>query len=163
MNKKEISYYTNAEEETKKLGETLSHLLKRGDVCTLLGTLGAGKTTFVNGIAKGLGIKENVLSPTFNIMKCYFEGSLPLYHIDAYRLEDQMIDIGLDEAIEGDGVTFIEWPMFIAPLIPTDHLEIELQKGESSQRRKIYFRSFGARSAEIISKLEEAMHGKFSI
>ena len=154
MEIKEFCIVVHGKEETQKIGEMLAHGLKPGDVITLEGDLGAGKTTFVSGVAKGLGIKENVLSPTFNIMKCYFEGKLTLYHIDAYRLEDQMIDIGLDEAIEGDGATFIEWPKFIAPLIPQDHLSISFHI-ESPDKRTLSFSYAGKKSYELWKKLKE--------
>lgn len=125
---------THNKTETIALGERLSALLSGGDVILLEGDLGAGKTTFVSGVAKGLGIKESVLSPTFNIMKCYFDGKLPLYHIDAYRLENQPIEIGLDEYIEGDGACFIEWPIYIKPLIPDEHLSISLHNLGGDER-----------------------------
>lgn len=144
-------------EETRRAGALLAPFLIPGDVIALRGDLGAGKTTFVGGVAKALGTRDEVISPTFNIMKCYFNAKPALYHIDAYRLEGQMIDIGLDEAIEGDGVSFIEWPDFIRPLIPEDHLEIEfLHDGES---RRMNVRSGGERSRELGLRFKEALHG----
>lgn len=105
-------------DDTKKLALTLSEDLFPGAVISLDGDLGAGKTTFTKSLAKGLKIEEEVSSPTFNILKCYFNGKLPLYHIDAYRLEDNInIDVGLEEVIEGDGVCVIEWGKFINHLI----------------------------------------------
>jgi len=118
---------SNAKEDTVALGKAIASKLSPGDVILLEGDLGAGKTSFVGGVAKGLHIQGDVISPTFNIMKCYFEGDLPLYHIDAYRLEGQNIELGLDEYIEGDGACFIEWPTYIAPLIPEEHLRIVLE------------------------------------
>ena len=118
---------SNAKEDTVALGKAIASKLSPGDVILLEGDLGAGKTSFVGGVAKGLHIVGDVISPTFNIMKCYFEGDLPLYHIDAYRLEGQNIELGLDEYIEGDGACFIEWPTYIAPLIPEEHLRIVLE------------------------------------
>jgi tRNA threonylcarbamoyladenosine biosynthesis protein TsaE len=100
---------------------------KAGDVVLLEGDLGAGKTTLVGGVAEALKEEEDVISPTFNIMKCYFKGTLPLYHIDAYRLENQNIELGLDEYIEGNGVCFIEWPQYIKPLLPDECLSIVLK------------------------------------
>jgi tRNA threonylcarbamoyladenosine biosynthesis protein TsaE len=144
---------THSKEETKALGKALSAFLRPGDVILLEGDLGAGKTTFVGGVADGLHIQEDVISPTFNIMKCYFHGSLPLYHIDAYRLEGQNIEIGLDEYIEGDGACFIEWPDFIAPLIPEEKLEIVL-RNVGQNDREIVMKSDAARFEEIIGKLE---------
>ena len=105
-----------------------------GDVVLLTGDLGAGKTTFVGGALESLGYKEHVISPTFNILKCYFDVKPNVFHIDAYRLEGQNIDIGLDEFIEGQGVTFIEWPKFIEPLIPNKHLEISIKRISNNER-----------------------------
>lgn len=131
----EVSFVSNSKETTRLFGEELSKLLSVGDCVLLEGDLGAGKTTLVGGVAKGLGIEGDVISPTFNIMKCYFGGKLPLYHIDAYRLEDQNIELGLEEYIEGDGVCFIEWPVFIEPLLPDVRLEIRLTHlGEDSRK-----------------------------
>lgn len=121
-------------EETRNLAAKIMLNLRPGDVVLLTGDLGAGKTTFVGGALASLGYKDHVISPTFNILKCYFEVSPNVFHIDAYRLEDQNIDIGLDEYIEGNGVTFIEWPKFIEPLIPNKHLEISLRRLSDSER-----------------------------
>lgn len=124
---------TNNEKETKQLAFALGKLLRRGDVLTLEGDLGAGKTTFTKGIAKGLGIKRNVTSPTFTILKQY-EGTMPLYHIDAYRLEHSEEDIGFDEFIYGDGVTIIEWPKFIDEYLPENVMNITIQFVEETKR-----------------------------
>ena len=149
----EKTFVTHSKEETRSLGRRLSAFLNEGDVILLEGDLGAGKTTFVGGVAEGLNVKEDVISPTFNIMKCYFHGKLPLYHIDAYRLEGQNIEIGLDEYIEGDGACFIEWPQFIAPLLPDEKLEIVLaNKGENE--RSITFKSESDRFAKVIQQME---------
>ena len=104
--------------ETENLASLIGKYVFPGCVINLDGNLGAGKTTFTQALALSLGIKEHVSSPTFNILKCYFDGYLPLYHIDAYRLEDGMnADIGLEEVIEGNGVCIIEWGRFIKELI----------------------------------------------
>ena len=121
-------------EETRKLAAKIMEKLRPGDVVLLTGDLGAGKTTFVGGALASLGYNDHVISPTFNILKCYFEVKPNVFHIDAYRLEDQNIDIGLDEYIEGNGVTFIEWPKFIEPLIPNKHLEISLKRISDEER-----------------------------
>lgn len=147
-----IEFNTISSEQTKALGEFVSSFFTAGDVVLLKGDLGAGKTTFVGGVAKGLEIKEDVISPTFNIMKCYFKGKLPMYHIDAYRLENMSIEIGLDEYIEGDGVCLIEWPQYILPLIPDDHLDITLlNKGDN--HRHIVFESDSPHFSKLIEGL----------
>ena len=120
--------------QTKALAGKIMAFLFPGDVVLLTGDLGAGKTTLVGGALAALGYKEHVISPTFNILKCYFEVKPNVFHIDAYRLENQNIDIGLDEFIEGNGVTFIEWPKFIEPLIPSKHLEISIKRILDNER-----------------------------
>lgn len=147
----EKTIVSHAKEETIAIGVLLAKLLRPQDVVLLTGDLGAGKTTLVAGVAKGLSIEEAVLSPTFNIMKCYFDGRIPLYHIDAYRLEGQNIEIGLDEYIEGDGACFIEWPAYIAPLIPDEHLDIEI-KNLGGDDRSITFKSNTPRYDMIIEE-----------
>ena len=118
---------THCSDETMNIACDLANKLPNGITITLTGDLGAGKTTFVRGLAKGLGITEVVQSPTFNIMKIYFKGSRPLIHIDAYRLADIDTDIGLDEYIGYEtGITVIEWPMYIQKLIPNNALEIQI-------------------------------------
>jgi tRNA threonylcarbamoyladenosine biosynthesis protein TsaE len=88
-------------------------------------------------------------------MKCYFKGRIPLYHIDAYRLENQNIEIGLDEYIEGDGVCLIEWPMYIEKLIPDDYLEITINN-LGGDKRRLAFEAHGDRFEALIAKLKEA-------
>lgn len=127
-------FISKKRDETIKLGEKLGNCLKKGDIVTLTGDLGAGKTTLVSGIAKALKIKEEIISPTFNILKCYFKAKVPLYHIDAYRLEEHNKDIGLEEYIEGDGIAVIEWPIYIKELLNVKHLEIKIiNKGENKR------------------------------
>ena len=124
---KEIVKYTKSKEETMSLARNMANKLPNGITLTFTGDLGAGKTTFVRGLAEGLNIKEVVQSPTFNIMKIYLKGNRPLIHIDAYRLADINTDIGLDEYIGYEtGITVIEWPMYIADLIPGNAVEVEI-------------------------------------
>ena len=122
---------THSAEETMNLGQKFVALAKPGSTFCLTGDLGAGKTTLVRGIARALNIKSVVQSPTFNIMKVYFDGDRPLIHIDAYRLADVNTDIGLDEYIDYEtGITVIEWPEFISNIIPDEIVKIEiLNKG----------------------------------
>ena len=123
----ELQIITNSAQETMDLGKKIAELAKAGSIFCLTGDLGAGKTTLVRGIALALNIKSVVQSPTFNIMKIYFDGIKPLIHIDAYRLADIDTDIGLDEYIGYEtGITVIEWPMYIERLIPKNHYEINI-------------------------------------
>ena len=126
---------TKNEIETISLGEQLARFLRDGSTLLLTGDLGAGKTTLVRGIARGLHIKEVVQSPTFNIMKIYFKGDRPLIHIDAYRLADINNDIGLDEYIGYEsGITVIEWPMFIKNLLPDNAIEVNITNDGDDNR-----------------------------
>ena len=104
-------YRTSSPEETERVGEALSSLLKEGDLVALIGELGGGKTRFVRGLAKGLGSKGFVKSPSFTIVNVYEGGRLPLYHIDLYRIgrASEFESAGLDELIYGHGVSAIEW------------------------------------------------------
>lgn len=123
------------ENMTKEIGHKLADLLPNGSTVLLLGDLGAGKTTLVRGVAESLGITEKITSPTFNIMKIYLKGSKPLVHIDAYRLEDNDADIGLDEFIGiNRGLTFIEWPMYISNLIPENSYKVTIKNLGESKR-----------------------------
>ncbi len=149
-----VSFITHSKEETRALGEFMARYLKRGDVILLTGDLGAGKTTFVGGIGKGLGLTEDVISPTFNIMKCYFKAKIPMYHIDAYRLEGQNLELGLEEYIDGDGICLIEWPNFIEPLLPDERLEISIfHKGNNDREFKIMSES--PRFESLLNVLKE--------
>lgn len=132
MNKLQIK--TLKEEETKALGEKLASLLQPGDVITLEGELGAGKTTFTKGLAKGLGVEGNINSPTFTIIKEYKGGRMPLYHMDVYRLEDSDEDIGFDEYFHGEGITVVEWAHFIEDYLPEAYLQINISYGEGNSR-----------------------------
>ena len=128
-------FLSNSAEQTMELGNQIARAAKNGSVFCLTGDLGAGKTTLVRGIARALNIKSVVQSPTFNIMKIYFDGDKPLIHIDAYRLADINTDIGLDEYIGYEtGLTVIEWPNFISDLIPEDASTVEIiNKGENQR------------------------------
>lgn len=132
--------FLHSEKETFELAEKIASLLKRESVLTLIGNLGSGKTVFAKGIAKGLNVKQEVTSPTFNILKCYFDGILPFYHIDAYRLEDSFStrNIGLEEVIDGDGICLVEWPNFISDLI-NNPLEINIEIVSPSERLFTFF------------------------
>jgi tRNA threonylcarbamoyladenosine biosynthesis protein TsaE len=151
------AFVSRSKEDTESLGAFIAKRLKRGDVVLLKGDLGAGKTTLVGGAASALGVQEKVISPTFNIMKCYFKGKIPLYHIDAYRLENQNIELGLDEYIEGDGVCFIEWPDYIAPLLPDECLIVTI-KNLGDDKRQITLSG----DSEHFTKIVEAAKEEFA-
>lgn len=150
----EIKIISNNEKETRDLAAKIVRKLSPGDVILLTGDLGAGKTTFVGGALSELGYKDHVVSPTFNILKCYFEVKPNVFHIDAYRLEDQNHDIGLEEFIEGNGITFIEWPIYIPELIPAKHFTISLKRINDCSR-EITITDNNGYYKELIRSLEE--------
>ena len=143
---------TFSSSETIKLGKKIAGFLNKHDVITLNGDLGSGKTTFVKGIAKFFGINE-INSPTFNIIKCYFESKIPIYHIDFYRLEKESEqNIGLEEYIEGDGIAIIEWSIFFKKKIKIPHLDVVI-KNIGLNKRKFIFRTFDQYYEEKIKKI----------
>ena len=131
-----LDIISKSADETMALGQKIAELAKPGSVFCLTGDLGAGKTTLVRGIAQALKIKSVVQSPTFNIMKIYFDGIKPLIHIDAYRLADVNTDIGLDEYIGYEtGITVIEWPMYIENLIPENSHVVNIKNLGENERK----------------------------
>lgn len=123
-------YETNSPEETFALGKALAEKASAGDVFTLNGDLGVGKTVFTQGFGAGLGIKEPINSPTFTILQVYDEGRLPLYHFDVYRIgdSDEMDEIGFEEYVYGDGVTLIEWANLIEDILPKKLTAVTIEK-----------------------------------
>ena len=123
-------YETYSAEETAALGEKLGREAKPGDVCTLMGDLGVGKTVLTQGIAKGLGITEPISSPTFTIVQIYEEGRLPFYHFDVYRIGDieEMDEIGYEDYFYGQGLTMIEWANLIEEILPEKRKDIVIEK-----------------------------------
>ena len=121
---------TNSASETLALGEKLGKAAKPGQIYTLNGDLGVGKTVLTQGFAKGLGITEAVNSPTFTIIQEYTEGRLPFYHFDVYRIGDveEMEEIGFDEYIFGEGVCLIEWANLIEEILPPHYLTVRIEK-----------------------------------
>ncbi|MGG3915131.1 tRNA (adenosine(37)-N6)-threonylcarbamoyltransferase complex ATPase subunit type 1 TsaE [Rossellomorea vietnamensis] len=149
MNQFEIM--TNSPEETGQFAEELAGLLKPGAVLTLEGDLGAGKTTFTKGLAKGLGVTKTVNSPTFTIIKEY-KGRLPLYHMDVYRLDDSFEDLGFDEYFEGEGVTVIEWAHLIKDQLPKELLSLSIYR-EGDSKRRIVLKPQGNRYSELCKEI----------
>jgi tRNA threonylcarbamoyladenosine biosynthesis protein TsaE len=133
MSKNANTFTTASEKETKQLAFWLATKLSPSAVIALEGDLGAGKTTFSQGLAAGLGVQEYVDSPTFSILKQY-EGRLPLYHMDVYRLEDSGEELGLEEYIYGDGVALVEWPSRIEALLPANTIRITIEVLSTGER-----------------------------
>lgn len=138
-----LSFSTHSADETFDLGRALGECLERGDVVLLLGDLGAGKSVLARGLARGLGVDCPMPSPTFTLMQPY-EGRVPFYHFDLYRLDDpdQFYEAGLDEYVFGQGAAVIEWPER-ADLIPDSCFEITLSRGETFDERRIELQSIG--------------------
>ena len=121
---------TNSPEETLRVGKELGEKAYAGQVFTLTGDLGVGKTVFTQGLAKGLGIDEPVNSPTFTIVQEYDGGRLPFYHFDVYRIGDveEMEEVGFDDYVMGEGVSLIEWADLISEILPEKRTEILIEK-----------------------------------
>ncbi len=121
---------TNSPEETFRAGKELGEKAEPGQVFTLTGDLGVGKTVFTQGLAKGLGIEESVNSPTFTIVQVYDGGRLPFYHFDVYRIGDveEMDEVGFEDYVMGDGVSLIEWANLIEEILPKKRTDILIEK-----------------------------------
>lgn len=137
--------------ETQQFAERLARHLESGDLLTLEGDLGAGKTTFTQGLARGLEITDVVNSPTFTIIKEY-AGRLPLYHMDVYRVGDDVDSLGLDEYFFGDGVCVVEWASLIQDVLPENRLELTLSI-EHEQNRVCRITPKGKRYEELCEEL----------
>ena len=139
---------TNNAKETFELGVQIGREAKAGDVYTLVGDLGVGKTVFTQGLAKGLEIEEPISSPTFTIVQVYEEGRLPFYHFDVYRIGDieEMEEIGYEDYFYGQGVSLIEWSNLIEEILPQRRTEITIEKDldQGFDFRRITVRELGA-------------------
>ena len=121
---------SNSEKETYDLGFEMGKKAYPGQVCTLIGELGVGKTVFTQGFAAGLGVKDYICSPTFTIVQVYDDGRLPFYHFDVYRRGDieEMDEIGYEDYIYGDGVSLIEWANLIEDILPDHYTQVTIEK-----------------------------------
>ncbi|WP_438799905.1 tRNA (adenosine(37)-N6)-threonylcarbamoyltransferase complex ATPase subunit type 1 TsaE [Alkalicoccobacillus porphyridii] len=144
----------NSPEQTTQFAEGLGELLNAGDIITLEGDLGAGKTHFTKGLAKGLGVQKVVNSPTFTIIKEY-RGRIPLYHMDVYRLEEEFEEeLGLDEYFYGEGACVIEWASKIAPQLPEQRLDITIRHA-GEDKRYLLFQPMGERYEMLCKEISE--------
>ncbi|MFA0751445.1 MAG: hypothetical protein SLRJCFUN_001848 [Candidatus Fervidibacter sp.] len=145
--------------ETSRFGKLLAALLEGGEVLCLMGELGAGKTTFVQGVAEGLGIESPIISPTFVLVREY-RGRLPLFHVDAYRLQGLTADevqrqIGLWDYAERGGVVVIEWADLIADALPDERLDIHFEHAEMG--RRLTFLPRGERYRKLVKDLQACL------
>lgn len=137
---------TTGVDQTRALAARLATVVQSGDVVLLAGDLGTGKTAFTQGLAAGLGVDEQVTSPTFTLVRSY-PGRLTLHHVDVYRLDSlqEALDLDLPELIDDGGVTVIEWGDVVAPALPADFLEVRLDYGEADTDRTVALRAVGPR------------------
>ena len=152
---------SDSPDRTIATGQALGKLLKPGSVVCLKGDLGTGKTHFAKGVALGMGISEHVTSPTFTIINEY-QGRLPLYHVDAYRLEEEeeAYELGLEEYLYGTGVTLIEWPERIQSLLPDEYLRIIIKQAADGffSKRELEFLPRGQDYAQLVEELKQIVH-----
>ena len=141
---------------TIALGKKIGQQLVAGDVLVLDGDLGAGKTTFTKGLAAGLEIPDIIKNPTFTIIHEYQDGRLPLYHMDAYRLENGGAeDLGLEEYFDGDGVSVVEWAEFMEDELPADFLAIHFKRTDDDNTRVLEFEPHGQHFDQIVKSVVE--------
>ena len=140
--------------EMEEFGEKLGSILKPGDIISLTGDLGAGKTTLTKSIGKGLGVEDYITSPTFTLINEY-KGRINLYHFDVYRLEGSMdlYDLGFEEYIYSDGISIIEWGDKIEEALPKERINIRIEKDTELDERIIYIYGEGERFEQFIKEL----------
>lgn len=153
-----ITAATKSAEDTRGLGEALSRLVEPGDIVLLSGDLGAGKTTLAQGFARGLGVTDQIVSPTFVLVRLY-KGTLPLIHADAYRMDnlDEVTDLDLPELLDEGGVALVEWGDVIAPMLPADYLDVAIELGDADDDRRFTIRAVGPRWAPRAAAVRAAM------
>lgn len=147
---KMIRFVTKTEEATEELGKKIGQLVKAGTLILLRGDLGSGKTVLSRGIARGLGVEAAVTSPTFTLMHQY-QGRLPLFHFDIYRITDpeEMFDLDYEEYFYGDGVTVVEWPERMEELLPDEYILIEIEKTDRPDERQITIALVGEKYKDL--------------
>jgi tRNA threonylcarbamoyladenosine biosynthesis protein TsaE len=148
-----LDVISRAPDETRKVGAALAELLVPGDVVSLTGDLGAGKTAFVQGAARALGVQEPVTSPTFVLVRQY-RGDVPVHHVDVYRLDrvQEVLDLGFEDLLDPSGVVFVEWGDAVDALLPDDHLRVEITTDDDA--RRLSFAGRGSRWAGRWERLE---------
>jgi tRNA threonylcarbamoyladenosine biosynthesis protein TsaE len=153
-----IDAATKSADDTRELAAQVAGLAHAGDMVLLAGDMGAGKTTFTQGFGRALGVVEQVTSPTFTLVRTY-EARIPLLHVDAYRLDSlqEVIDLGLHELLDEGAVALIEWGDIIAPVLPTDFLEIRLEFGDADDDRRLRLRSVGQPWSTRMAALRTAL------
>jgi tRNA threonylcarbamoyladenosine biosynthesis protein TsaE len=153
-----VTIRTDSPDATRAVACALGELLVAGDLVLLVGDLGAGKTAFAQGLARGLGIEDPVTSPTFTIVQEY-AGRLPLAHVDVYRLDrvQDLYDLGFDELVDRDGVTVVEWGDLVAQVVPADHLVVRIEPGSADTERVLELAYHGSRWRGRRDAVEQAL------
>lgn len=141
-------YTSRNETDTLEIAQNIESEKFSNMVICLVGELGSGKTIFVKGFAQALGLDENITSPTFNLVKEYLNGEMPLYHMDVYRLEGSTENIGIEDYFSKNGVTIIEWADMITDLLPEERLEIRF-KVVNENTRVLFFKPYGKQYEDL--------------
>ncbi len=149
---------TTSPDETREVGAALAAVLVPGDVVSLTGDLGAGKTCLVQGAARALGATEPIVSPSFVLVREY-RGTMPIYHVDVYRLDrmQEVIDLGFEDLLDPSGVVFVEWGSAIEALLPDARLEVELTADPETDARRLVVTGQGPVWAGRWERLTEAL------
>ena len=150
--KMEYKITTNSEQDTIVLAQNFESEKFENMIICLIGELGSGKTVFTKGFASGLGIEENITSPTFNIIKEYTSGEMNLYHMDVYRLEGDTSELGLEDYLNKDGVVIIEWADMIASELPEERLEIKF-KITGEEKRSLTITPYGEKYEDLCEEV----------
>ena len=150
-----LSVSSRSPEETRILGSALAPVMHPGDVVSLSGDLGAGKTLFVQGLARALGVETHVTSPTFTIIHSY-RGRYPIVHLDVYRLDSfqEVLDLGYDELLDPEAILIVEWGDAVAPLLPRRYLGVEILRGDPDEDDDLRTLNFRPTGPEWAAKLQ---------
>ncbi len=144
----DYKYTSRNESDTLEIAQNMESEKFPNMVICLIGELGSGKTVFVKGFAQALGITENITSPTFNLVKEYLHGEMPLYHMDVYRLEGSLDNVGFDDYFNKNGVSIVEWSDLISDILPEERLEIEF-KVVNENTRLLVFKPYGKKYEDL--------------
>jgi tRNA threonylcarbamoyladenosine biosynthesis protein TsaE len=153
-----ITARTKSVDDTRALAGEVAGLARPGDLVLLAGDLGAGKTAFVQGFGRALGVQGPITSPTFTLVH-HYEGRLPLVHVDVYRLDhlQELVDLGIAELLDAGGVMLVEWGDVVAPALPADFLECRLEFGAGDDERRLVLRSVGPNWSGRLRALQRAV------
>jgi tRNA threonylcarbamoyladenosine biosynthesis protein TsaE len=153
-----MTFRTDSPAATRAVAAALAPMLEAGDVVSLVGDLGAGKTAFAQGLAHGLGVEGPVTSPTYTIVQEY-DGRLPVAHVDVYRLEtvQDLYDLGFDELVDDGRVTIVEWGDLVEAALPAEHLVVRIEPGDADTERVLELSFHGARWLGRRASIERAL------